>query len=323
MSTQAWDIVVIGGANWDYLVVGPRLPDAGETVQGHLFREGPGGKGVDQAVAAARLGARVAFVGRVGTDERGDRLLAALTNEGVDTTHVTRDSINMTGCALQFVEDRADKASLVAPGANLAVTAADVIAARHLIENSRLLLTQLELPLPTITAAIRLAASAGTKILLDPSPSQGHLSDDLLKQINVIKPNAREATALTGITVTDLASARRAAAQLLAKGVGAVAIQAGVDGDLLVWHDGERWLPRLNVKAVDATGAGDAFAAALAVMLIEGRSLSDAGLFASATAALTTTGYGSQAALPRRTDVEALLKKKTILPAARGRGLQA
>lgn len=322
MSEQAWDIVVVGGANWDYLAVGPRLPDPGETVQGRLFREGPGGKGVDQAVAAARLGARVAFIGRVGADERGDRLLAALRSEGVDVTHVTRDPEAPTGCALVLVEERAEKASLVSPGANLAVTPADIAAARGVITASRLLLTQLELPLATVTAAIQIAADAGVKVLLDPSPSHHPITDELLKKINVIKPNAREAAVLTGITVTDILSARRAAAQLLARGVGAVAIQAGGAGDLLMWHDGERWLPRFNVKAVDATGAGDAFAAALAVMLIEGRTLSDAGLFASATAALATTDYGSQAALPRRAEVEALIKKKTVTPPFRSRGMQ-
>lgn len=319
MSSQSWDIVVVGGGNWDYLAVGPRLPMPGETVQGHLFREGPGGKGVNQAVAAARLGARVAFVGRVGADERGDKLLAALTSEGVDVTHVARDAEAETGCAVVLVEEHAQKMSLVSPGANLRVSSADIAAARGVISKSKLLVTQLELALDVVFAAIDCAAEVGTKIMLDPSPSPTTaLSDDVLRQINVIKPNAHEATALTGIHVVDVASARRAALELLSRGVGAVAIQAGERGDLLVWHDGERLLPRLPVKAVDATGAGDAFAAALAVMLIEGRSLGEAGLFASAAAALTTTGYGSQAALPLRRDVEALLKRKPIPSLVRG-----
>jgi ribokinase len=309
---------VVGGANTDYLVRGTELPGPGDTAEGEEFQEGPGGKGANQAVAAARLGARVAFVGRVGADARGDTLVRALEAEGVDTRHVVRDAVAATGVALVQVGKGGEKQIHTAPGANRRLGTDDVHAASSLIRSARVVLLQFESPAETVEAVVALAHDAGALVVLDPAPPAA-VSDDVLRRVSVIRPNAAEAEALTGVHVDQRNSAYRAAEQLLGRGVGAVVIQAGSEGDLLVWDDetGRRrdcFLPRLPVNAVDATGAGDAFAAALATVLAEGRPIDEAARVASAAAALATTRVGAQAALPRREEVEALLAT-TALPA--------
>jgi len=313
MTKRAWDIVVVGGANYDYLVRGRQLPGPGDTVQGDEFQAAPGGKGANQAVAAARLGARVALVARIGADERGDQILARLAAEGVDTTYVFRDPQAQTGVALVQVSEGGEKQILVAPGANANFTPADVAQAAPMLQAARILVTQLEIPLESVSAAIRRAHAARAQVILDPAPPQ-KLSPDWLRMVDVVKPNAGEAKSLTGVQVQDRISARDAARQLLKRGVKAVAIQAGEEGNLLIWHEDEQWLPKIPVKSVDTTGAGDAFAAALAVALAEGRPLTEAGPFANAAAALTTTKLGAQAALPYRAAVLALANKAGAAP---------
>ncbi len=308
MNGRKWDIVVIGGANTDFLVRGPRLPQPGETVQGDEFQQAPGGKGANQAVAAARLGARVAFVGCVGSDARGDAALARLNEEGVDASHVSRAATASTGVALVMVDAHGEKQMLAARGANHAFSVCNVIAARDLIAGADLLLTQLEIPLEPVKTAIQLARAAHVRVMLDPAPPIP-LPDDLLRLIDIIKPDTDEAHALTGIRVGDRSSARAAARHLLDRGVAIVAVQAGNEGDLIVTREQEFFLPRLPVHTVDTTGAGDAFAGALAVALSEGWELEEAGHFASAAAALKTTKLGAQAGLPRREDVMSLLER--------------
>jgi ribokinase len=303
-----WDVVVVGGANFDYLVRGPQLPAPGDTVQGKVFQGAPGGKGMNQAVAAARLGARVALVARIGQDERGHVLMTRLREEGIETRYVIRDRGAATGVALVMVAEAGQKQIMVAPGANLHLTVENVSTAEAAIRKTRVVLTQLEVPLESVARAIQLAHEAGAKVILDPAPAVP-LPDELLRRVDVLKPNTGEAEVLTEIQVSDRASARKAAEQLLRRGVGAVAIQAGEEGDLLVWREDEQWLPRLPVERVDATGAGDAFAAGLAVALAEGHSWAEAGSWANAAAALKTTKLGAQAGLPQRGEVLALLER--------------
>jgi ribokinase len=302
------DVVVVGGVNRDYLVKGERLPAPGETLQGDSFQEAAGGKGANQAVAVVRLGGRAALIGRIGADHRGAATLAQLAAEGVDVTQVRREADAPTGVALIFTDRSGEKEILVAPGANLRVTEADVDAAREPIQSARVLLTQLEVPVAAVLHALRLAKAAGRRTVLDPAPA-APLSDDLLRLVDVIRPNASEAEALTGVAVVDAPSAERAARLLLDRGVGAVVLQAGEAGDLLVSRSERRLFPRHPVESVDATGAGDAFAAALAVGLAEGQPLADAAAFGSAAAALATTRLGAQAGLPRRSEVLELLAR--------------
>ena len=294
-----YDVVVVGKANVDYLVRGPRLPRPGQSVNGEQFQVAPGGKGANQAVGAARLGARVALIARVGNDVRGDSVVEALITEGVEIDYLVRDPSAFTGVALCQVGRNGEKQILSAAGANARLTAEDVRAAADALRSARVVLLQLGVPLPAVAEAVRIGRAAGGRVVLDPGPP-APITDDLLAQIDVIRPNSSEALALTGVEVTGRESARDAAAALLRRGVGAVAVQAGEAGDLLSWNEGELWLPRFEVARLDATGAGDAFASAFAVALAEGRSLPEAGPFASAAAALATTVLGAQASLPKR-----------------------
>lgn len=301
-----WDIVVLGGANSDYLVRGDRLPLPGETVEGHTFQHAPGGKGANQAVAAARLGASVALLARIGQDARGDEIAAQLGREGVETAHVSCDPDAPTGVALIFVGGDGQKQIFTAPGANRRVTVADADAAAPVLRSARVVLSQLEVPTDVVIRAFEIARAAGVRTVLDPAPPVP-LPDDLLRLVDVIRTNASEATLLTGVTVHDRATANAAARVLLQRGVGAAIVQAGNAGNLLVAPAGDLWLPRHPVASIDATGAGDAFAAGLAVLLAAGRSLANAATFGSACAALATTVLGAQAGLPRRAAVLALL----------------
>jgi ribokinase len=300
-----FDVVVIGGANMDYLVQGPALPRPGATVQGALFQEAPGGKGANQAVAVARLGGRAALIACVGADARGDAVFQRLVDECVDTRDVVRDPVAPTGVALIAVGASGEKQIVTAPGANQRLTPAAVEAATDRIAIAAVVLLQLEIPIETVEAAIHLARAAGARVVLDPAPAVP-LREEILRDVHVIRANAAEAEVLTQIEVTDRASARRAADNLRRRGVRAACVGAP-DGNLLVSDEGETWLPHLAVAAVDATGAGDAFAGALALALAEGGDLASATRFAHVAAALATTRVGAQAGLPRRDAVLDLL----------------
>lgn len=300
---MAWDVVVMGGANTDYLVRGERLPGPGETVQGETFQEAAGGKGANQAVAAARLGARVAFIACVGDDPRGEQLVTALAAEGVDTRFVRRDNTAVSGVALIQVGSGGQKQIFVAPGANSRLNVSDVLAATPAIAHARILISQLEVPVPPILAALRLAREAGVPVILDAAPPT-ELPDELLGLVNIVRANLAEAQALTGVHVHDQESARQAIADLQARGAEAGIVQGG-SGNLLVGSDEETWLPLLEVETLDTTGAGDAFVGALAVAMAEGQPLAEAADFANVAAALATTKLGAQPSLPYRQDIEA------------------
>ncbi len=294
---RKYDVVVVGSANTDYTIRGKALPKPGETALGKQFYIGQGGKGANQAVAAARLGARVAFVGRLGNDDRAEAMLRQLQTEGINTDFVVKDPEAETGAAVIHVAESGEKQIFMAPNANGNLSVEDVQRA-EVIRQTKILIIQLEIPLETVLEATRLAHESGAKIVLDPAPPID-LPDDLMKRVHVMKPDSHEAQVLTGIEVKDRASARKAADKLLAKGAKAVAVQAGDEGNLLVWKDGEAFMPLIPVESVDATGAGDAFVGALAVALAEGKGWTEAGPFANAAAALKTTKMGAQG-LPRR-----------------------
>jgi ribokinase len=251
----------------------------------------------------------VALVARVGRDPRGDAVLAKLHDESVETRFVTRDGDEPTGVALCQVGASGEKQILSAAGANARLTAACVRDAAQALTSARVVLCQLGIPLEAVEEALRIGRSARAVVVLDPGPP-APLPDALVALLDVIRPNTSEAQILTGIAVRDRASAREAGLDLLRRGAKTAAVQAGEHGDVLVTRDRELWLPRFDVERVDATGAGDAFASALAVCLAEGRPLEEAGPFASAAAALATTVLGAQASLPRREAVLRLLARK-------------
>lgn len=302
----SYDVVVVGGINSDFVLRGERLPNPGETVVLDEFFQGPGGKGANQAVAAARLGARVAIIGCVGNDARGEALLKNLRAEKVETKHVARVK-QETGVALILVDATGEKSIGACMGANQKLSALHLKAAAAAIQSCKVVLMQFEAPDPALLAAAKLARRAGAKVILDPAPAR-RMPAGLIERVDLIRPNASEAEFLTSICVTDRESARRAAQKLLERGAGAVALQSGDGGDLFVWPGGEAWLPHFKVKSIDATGAGDAFAAGLAVGLAEGLPFSEAGRLGSATAALKTLKMGAQAGLPTRRAVERFLR---------------
>jgi ribokinase len=275
------------------------------SLNGGMFLEAPGGKGANAAVAAARLGARTALIGRVGDDVRGRALLDGLTLEGVHAVHVSVDDGAPTGAAVIQVDEQGQKQILAALGANLHLSVADIDAAADTIRASRTLVTQLEVPLECVSAAVRIAMDGGVRVVFDPAPPRP-LPDDLLKGIDVMRANATEAEALTDIHVHDQATARKAARAMISRGVRAVIVEAG-RANLLVWEAGDEWIPELPATCVDTTGAGDAFAAGLAVALAEGRQLPDAARFASAVAARATSALGPQTSLPRRHELDPYL----------------
>lgn len=307
MTTHArYEIVVVGSINTDYIGRGSTLPSPGATSRGGEFYAGPGGKGANQAVAAARLGARVAMVGAVGPDRRGQRLIDGLRAEGVNTDHVRMDPRDQSGAAVIQVDRHGQKQILVVPGANGRLSPTDVHAAEAVLCAASVVVAQLEIPIDAVAAGFEIAHGAGARVILDPAPA-APLPDDLLRLVDVIRPNAEEAAALTGVPVRDLPSARAAAQRLLGRGVGAVAIGLGAQGNLVVWPEGESWCPGIEVRSVDATGAGDAFVGAFATRIARGESLADAGRFANAAAALATTRLGGQTGLPTLQDMRRLL----------------
>jgi ribokinase len=296
-------IVVVGSSNTDLVVRAPALPGPGETVLGSAFLVAPGGKGANQAVAAARLGARVTLVARLGVDEFGDRTLAALERESIDTTFVTRDAEAASGVALIVVSESGENAIAVAPGANMRLTAADVDRAAPAIREADMLLLQLETPLPTVRHAATLAMKAGVPVILNPAPA-APLAGELLSRVSVLTPNELEAAALTGASSSGVYAARQAALRLHASGVANVVITLGREGALMEGEAGSSQVPGCAVTAVDTTAAGDAFNGALAVALAEGASLGRAVRFANRAAALSITRPGAQPSLPTREAVE-------------------
>lgn len=307
-------IVVVGSFNMDLVVRLPAIPRPGETLLGGVFATYPGGKGSNQAVAAARLGGEVTMIGRVGDDAFGDQLLSMARSEGIDTRFVHIDPNAATGVALIEVDAQGQNSIAVASGANFTLTAEDVASSFAQLERVDLLVMPLETPIDTIFTAADLARRVGARVVLNPAPAQ-HLSPELLKNIDVLIPNEHEAAFMTGNAIHSREDARQAAADLLRSGVGNVIITMGSHGALIAQAAQSEivytQISPFSVKAVDTTAAGDAFVGALAVALGEGRFLPDAARFASAAAAISVTRVGAQPSLPTRTEVEAFLRTRS------------
>jgi len=300
-------IVVVGSSNTDMIIKLRRIPRPGETVLGGQFMTAAGGKGANQAVAAARAGGQVSLVARVGRDALGDQAIAGFVGDGVDVSHVSRDRRSASGAALIFVAQDGENSIAVAPGANGRLSPADVKRARARIAQAKALLMQLETPLDTIQAAARLAASHGTLVILNPAPACA-LPDSLLRQVSILTPNESEAELLTGIKQRGIAAAEKAAGQLRRRGVRTVVLTLGARGALIADERGSRLIPGFQVKAVDTTAAGDVFNGALAVALTEGRPLEQAVRLANAAAAICVTRLGAQPSAPTRKEIERFLK---------------
>ncbi|MBI1852068.1 MAG: ribokinase [Planctomycetes bacterium] len=302
------DIVVVGSLNLDLVVRVPRLPRAGETIAGGELKMVPGGKGANQAAAAAKLGARTAMIGRVGTDVFAARLVKGLRALGVDVEHVRMDAHRATGTAMVFVMDSGENSIVIAPGANGAVAADDVLSAEKMLASSRVLLLQLEIPLATVAVAADVAARAGVAVWLNAAPAPEALPDALFARLDTVVVNEGEASALAGVAVGDVASAFAAARRLRDRGAKRACVTLGERGAVLVDSHGESHAPAPRVDVVDTTAAGDAFVAALAVATLSGSDASASLRFAVATGSLAVTRAGAQSSLPSRADVEAFAR---------------
>ena len=298
-------IVVLGSVNADLVLRCERLPRPGETVHGHDFQTLPGGKGANQAVAAARLGGRVEFIGCVGDDAFGVGARATLEREGLGTTHLrTREGV-ATGIAMILVEQSGQNSIALAAGANAALDIAQVDEAASAIAGASLLVCQLESPLPTVRHAIGIARRHGVPVLLNPAPAQT-LPAGLLADVDIVVPNESEAASLVGARIPE-----QAAAALRAQGPGIVIVTLGGDGVCIADDRGTRRRTAPAVQAVDTTGAGDTFIGAFAVALQEGLGTDDAVAFAQRAAAISVTRAGAMASMPTRAECDRQAARST------------
>jgi ribokinase len=299
-------IVVVGSLNMDLVIRAPRIPQPGETIIGGAFHTVPGGKGANQAVAAARLGAQVSMVGRVGHDAFAVALLENLDADGIDHAFVVQDEEAATGVALIVVDDHGENSIVVSSGANMRLSPADVEAAGAVIAAADVLILQLEVPLESVIRSAELARAHGVKVVLNPAPAR-RLPSSLLSMVDVLVPNESEAALLAGLPVGTQAEAETAAGALLRSGVGTVILTLGERGALPARAGEIQVCPAFDVKPVDTTAAGDAFVAGLAVALAEGKGLSEAVRWGNAAGGLATTKLGAQPSLPTRQALERLL----------------
>ena len=303
-------IVVIGSINMDLVARAPRIPAAGETLTGTDFVTTPGGKGANQAVAAARLDTHVQMIGAVGQnssqDVFGESLLANLANAAVDTRAVARVP-GPSGIAQIQIADSGQNSIVVVPGANHAVTPALIRRHTSLIQAAGIVLLQLEIPLETVLAACQICTEAQVPVILDPAPAS-FLPEAIFPQLAWFTPNETELGLYTGSGFPPETAAR----QLLARGVHGVALKRGAEGVHIATAAGESaWIPAFPVEAIDTVAAGDCFNGAFAVALLEGDSPASAARFASAAAAISVTRRGAQAAMPTREEVDAFLTQHT------------
>jgi ribokinase len=299
-------IVVIGSSNTDMIIKLDHIPRAGETILGGEFVTAAGGKGANQAVAAARAGGDIAFVARVGQDMFGEQAIAGFVKDGICVEYVTRDSSAPSGVALIFVAKDGENSIAVAGGANDRLSPQDVRKAERAIADAKVVVMQLETPLETVQAAAELATRAEVPVILNPAPARV-LPDQLLKRVSILTPNKIEAELLTGIAVTDEVTAGLAADKLRARCIETVILTLGERGAFVVTASIRQLVPGFRVKAVDTTAAGDVFNGALAVALGEGRPLLEAVRFANAAAAISVTRMGAQPSVPDRQEIESLL----------------
>lgn len=296
-------VCVVGAANIDLISYVPRLPHLGETLHGTTFRMGYGGKGANQAVMAAKLGASVSMVTKLGRDTFGEGTLANFRAMGVGTDHVSFADDASSGVAPIFVDPSGSNAIVIVTGANDLLTDDEIDQARPAMAQAGVVVCQLEIPIAATASALRAAREAGTPTILNPAPARADLPDELLALSDVLCPNQAEASMLTGRPVDTVDDAAQAARLLLGKGCSAVVVTLGGEGCLVAVGGEAEHIEARPVDAVDTTGAGDAFVGALACFLAHGDTLPDAARSANRIASLSVLGHGTQASFPDRSDL--------------------
>ena len=298
-------IVVVGSSNTDMIIKMQRIPKPGETIIGGEFSMAAGGKGANQAVAAARSGGSVTFIARVGNDLFGEQAIKGFTDDGINVDGIIKDANAPSGVALIFVGNDGENSIAVASGANAKLSVEDIERTRDIISSAGILLIQLESPLETVKRAVQLAAPE-TIVILNPAPAQP-LDDEILRRVSILTPNESEAELLTGVIIENGAGAATAATALRARGVETVLITLGPRGAYVAGQDFCGIVPGFSITPVDTTAAGDVFNGALATALAEKKPLREAVRFANAAAALSVTKLGAQPSAPYRQEIEAFL----------------
>jgi len=300
------DILVFGSISMDLTTYVPTLPRLGETLRGSSYITVPGGKGDNQAVAAARMGVRTQFIGRVGADRFGDEVIRIVSQEGVDVSELLRDKDHATGLAVISVDENADNSIIIISGANMEMDETDIARAESAFREAKVVMLQLEIPVSTSVAAAKMAKEKGAVVVFDPAPAL-KMPDDVFKFIDVITPNEVETEAIVGFYPQTEKDAAKAAHMLREKGVGTAVIKMGAQGAYFESGTDSGFVPAFKVNAIDTVAAGDAFNGGLAVALAEGKSIVEAVRWGAAAGAIATTRKGAMPAMPFRNEVEDLL----------------
>lgn len=295
-------IIVIGSSNTDMVIKSRKLPEPGETILGGTFLMNPGGKGANQAVAAARLRGKVTFVAKTGNDVFGSQAKQLFDMEQIDTRYLISDEKNPSGVALINVDENGENSIVVASGSNGTLSAYDINEEVFITGADDIFLMQLEIPVGTVEFVAQKAAGKGNRVILNPAPARP-LSNDLLGSLFMIVPNETEAEILTGIKVTDAETAEKAARKLFTRGVKNVVITMGGTGSFLYTPNISKLISVVPVKAIDTTAAGDVFCGALSVALSEGKDTEESVIFANKAAAISVTRMGAQASAPYREEI--------------------
>jgi ribokinase len=301
-------IIVIGSSNTDMVIKTEKLPAPGETILGGKFLMNPGGKGANQAVAASRLGGKITFITKRGNDLFGNQAVGLLMREGVDIKYIVKDPDLPSGVALITVDSTGENSIVVAPGSNGNLLKEDIPSVIFDTGKFEILLLQLEIPIDTVEYSAVTASEHGIKVILNPAPAR-KLSDNLLKNTWLITPNETEAETITGVIITDIPSAERAAELIQERGAKNVIITLGEAGAYIKSENYTGLIPGIKVKPVDTTAAGDVFNGALAVAISEGSDLKDAVIFANKAASISVTRMGAQASAPYRNEINSQIHK--------------
>lgn len=296
-------ILVIGSSNTDMVIKTKTFPAPGETLLGGVFLMNPGGKGANQAVAAARLGGKVTFITKRGNDLFGNQTVGLLMREGIETDYIVKDPVFPSGVALITVDSAGENSIVVASGANGNLMPLDIPESIFTSGRFDILLLQLEIPMETIEYCAKMANDNGIKVILNPAPAQP-LSDNLLRNVWLLSPNEIEAEEITGLAINDIESANLAAEKIMGRGVNNVIITLGETGAYIKSTEFSELIPGIKVKAIDTTAAGDVFNGALAVAVADGCDLKNAVEFANKAAAISVTKMGAQASAPYRNEVK-------------------
>jgi ribokinase len=304
-------ILVIGSSNTEMIFATPVIPAAGETILGSSFSSSPGGRGVNQAISAARAGGKVEFIGRTGNDIFGKQIIEALKKDHVNTDSVILDDDSPSGVSSILVDEHGASAITITPGANSHLSQKD-IQAKLIVEPGDIVLIQLDIPIETVKYAATMANHIGARVILNPAPALP-VSDDLLKSISILTPNASEAEALTGITITDERSAELAGRILLERGLKRVIITLRSEGAMVIDNGGAEHVPGFEMPSIDTSVVNDVFNGALVVALAEGKNFYESVLFANAAAALSASKPGALTSIPYKSDILDVIKREKRL----------